>query len=167
MSPANRSDGQRATFTITKDEVRRTFDAFVAALTTGDYQTLHDLYDNGYLLIRPDGTVLGKKDILNDLTEHSMVLSGFETTPISLKTTGTVGILTTATRSTFIRDGFRQGTTHELQTVVFVKTDCTVTITHFQSTMLVATNPATPQCPEWKEDKWQELLMRLSTGCKG
>ena len=57
MSPATRRDGERATFTITNDGVRGTFDAFVAALMMGDYQTLHDLYDNGYLLIRPDGTV--------------------------------------------------------------------------------------------------------------
>jgi hypothetical protein len=25
---------------------------------------------------------------------------------------------------------------------------------------------ATAQCGEWKEDEWQELLARLSTGCR-
>jgi hypothetical protein len=27
-------------------------------------------------------------------------------------------------------------------------------------------NSATAQCGEWKEGEWQELLARLSTGCK-
>jgi hypothetical protein len=32
--------------------------------------------------------------------------------------------------------------------------------------MAVGANSATAQCGEWKEDEWQELLARLSTGCK-
>lgn len=167
MSPTKRSASESASIPITNNEVRKTFDAFIAALTRGDYQTLNDLCDNGYLFVCPNGIVLGKKDILNDFKKHSMVLSGFETTPISLKTNGAVGILTTATRSTFLRDGQRQGTTHALQIVVFVKTDGRVAITHFQSTMLVGANSATGECGESKEDEWQELLARLSTGCKG
>jgi hypothetical protein len=27
-------------------------------------------------------------------------------------------------------------------------------------------NFATPQCAGWNEEEWQELLARLSTGCK-
>ena len=85
MSATKCSDCYREPFAITKDEVRKTVDAFIAVLSAGDYQTLGELYDEDYLPVRPDGTVLGKSDILNDLKEHSMVLSGFETTPISLK----------------------------------------------------------------------------------
>jgi ketosteroid isomerase-like protein len=79
MSPSKQSDSESASFVITNEEVRRTFDAFIAALFGGDYQTLHDLYDDDYILVRPDGTVLVKKDILNDLKEHSMVLFSSET----------------------------------------------------------------------------------------
>jgi ketosteroid isomerase-like protein len=104
MSPTKRSESESASIAITNDEVRRTFDAFIAALSAGDCQTLHDLYDDDYLLVRPDGTVLGKRDILNDLKEHSMVLSSFDTTSISLKTKGAVGILATEAKSTFVRD---------------------------------------------------------------
>jgi acyl-CoA reductase-like NAD-dependent aldehyde dehydrogenase len=32
--------------------------------------------------------------------------------------------------------------------------------------MVVGANSATAQCGERKEDEWQELLARLSTGCK-
>ncbi|QNI31695.1 hypothetical protein H7849_21990 [Alloacidobacterium dinghuense] len=32
--------------------------------------------------------------------------------------------------------------------------------------MVVGANSPTAQCGEWKEDEWQELLARLSTGCK-
>jgi ketosteroid isomerase-like protein len=134
MSPTNRSDGNSESSHIANDEVQTTFDAFIAALSAGDYQTLDDLYDEDYLLIRPDGTVFGKSDILSDLKEHSMVLSSYETTPVSLKTKGTVGILTIEAKSTFLRDGRRQAKTHSLQTIIFVKTGGVVTITHFQST---------------------------------
>ncbi|MGA3132619.1 MAG: nuclear transport factor 2 family protein [Terracidiphilus sp.] len=131
------------TSTISNDEVQNTFDAFIAALYAGDYQTLRELYDDDYLLVRPDGTLLGKMDILNDLKEHSMVLSCFETTPISLKTRGTVGILTTEVKCTFIRDGHRQGTTHARQIAIFVKTGRVVTLTHFQSTRIATSCPST------------------------
>jgi len=134
MSEIKRSDSHSGSSAIAEDEVQKTFDAFIAALSAGDYQTLGDLYDEDYLLVRPDGTVLGKSDILNDLKEHSMVLFSYETTPISLKTKGTVGILSTEAKSTFICDGRRQAKTHSLQIVIFVKTGSVVTITHFQST---------------------------------
>jgi hypothetical protein len=138
MSPTKRSDSNSGSSPIANDEVQKTFDAFIAALSAGDYQTLGDLCDEDYLLIRPDGTVLGKSDILSDLKEHSMVLSSYETTPISLKTKGAVGILTTEAKSTFIRDGGRQVKTHSLQVVIFVKTGSIVTITHFQSTNIAS-----------------------------
>jgi hypothetical protein len=32
--------------------------------------------------------------------------------------------------------------------------------------MLVGANSAATKCGEWTEDGWQELLARLSTGCK-
>jgi hypothetical protein len=32
--------------------------------------------------------------------------------------------------------------------------------------ILVGASSATTQCGEWKEDAWQELLARLSTGCR-
>jgi hypothetical protein len=32
--------------------------------------------------------------------------------------------------------------------------------------ILVGARSATAQCGEWKEDQWQELLARLSTGCR-
>ena len=32
--------------------------------------------------------------------------------------------------------------------------------------IVVSANSATAQCGEWKEDEWQELLARLSTGSR-
>ena len=136
MSPTRRN--KEVLLAITNDEVQRTFGAFIAALSAGDYQALQDLYDDDYLLVRPNGTALGKNDILNDLKEHSMVLSNVEITPISLKTKGAVGIFTTEAKSTFVRDEQRQGTTHALQIVIFVKTGGLVTISHFQSTNIAS-----------------------------
>jgi hypothetical protein len=31
--------------------------------------------------------------------------------------------------------------------------------------MAVGANSAKAQCGDWKEDEWQELVARLSTGC--
>ena len=138
MNPTKRSDSSTESSPIANDEVQETINAFIAALSAGDYQTLGHLYGEDYLLIRPDGTVLGKIDILNDLKEHSMVLRSYESTPISLKTKGAVGILTTEAKSTFMRDGRRQAKTQALQIVIFVKTGGFVTITHFQSTNITS-----------------------------
>jgi ketosteroid isomerase-like protein len=138
MNRIKRSDSSSESSPIANDEVQETFNAFIAALSAGDYQTLGDLYGEDYLLIRPDGTVLGKSDILNDLKKHSIVLSSYESTPISLKTMGAVGILTTEAKSAFNRDGRRQAKTHTLQIVIFVKTGSLVTITHFQSTNIAS-----------------------------
>jgi hypothetical protein len=41
-------------------------------------------------------------------------------------------------KSTFIRDGRRQGKTHSLQIVILVKTGSVVRITHFQSTNIAS-----------------------------
>lgn len=134
MNSANTTRHKNEIPAITENEVRDAFDAFIAALCAGDHEALQDIYDDDYLLVRPDGTVLGKKDILNDLKGHSMVLSSFETTSNSLKTKGTIGILSAEAKSAFVRDGQKQSMTHARQVVIFVKTNIGIRITHFQST---------------------------------
>lgn len=136
MNSANTTRYKNEIPAITENEVRDAFDAFIAVLCAGDHEALQHIYDDDYLLVRPDGTVLGKKDILNDLKRHSMVLSSFEMTPNSLKTKGAIGILSVEAKSAFVRDGQKQRMTHARQVVIFVKTNIGIRITHFQSTRI-------------------------------
>src|SRR6201993_4489340 len=44
MSPSKRSDSNSEFSPIANDEVQKTFDTFIAALSAGDHQTLGELY---------------------------------------------------------------------------------------------------------------------------
>lgn len=108
MTPAKHKPDEPS-YAITEDEMQRTIDAFIAALFAGNYQTLNKLYPDDCLLVRPDGAVLGKSDISDDLKEPSIVLSTLETTPISLKTKRAAGILTTEPKAhSFAPDGGKE-----------------------------------------------------------
>ena len=54
-----------------------------------------------------------------------------------LKIHGMVGILTTETISTALRDG-KEGTAHARQVAIFIKKGKVITLTYFQSTNIVS-----------------------------
>src|SRR5690349_13524752 len=90
---------------ITEAEVRDKFNEFIDALKTGDVQTLERIYRDDYLLVRPDGTILTKRQILDDLKGHSMIFTTFETAWVRIKTEGPVGLIAAESRAAFLRDG--------------------------------------------------------------
>ena len=50
-----------------EDVVRTHTEGFNRALTTHDLDALSAIYADDYMLVRPDGSVLGKEDVLRDL----------------------------------------------------------------------------------------------------
>src|ERR1700733_3532822 len=90
---------------ITNDEVRAKFDQFIDALKSGDIGTLETIYDDDYLLVRSDGQILSKSQILDDLKKSGMILTCFEERNPGIKTLGPVGVLTTEVRSASLRHG--------------------------------------------------------------
>ncbi len=121
---------------ISKDEVLAFYEEFLEALKSGDIASLERIYADDYLLVRPNGETLNKKEILSDLHQHSMRFTSFEVKDVLIRTKGCVGILTAAVRSTAVRDGV-EIRAHARQLAILSKENERITISHFQSTNLV------------------------------
>jgi ketosteroid isomerase-like protein len=118
---------------ISKEEVEAFYEEFLEALKSGDIPSLERIYADDYLLVRPNGDTLSKKEILADLRHHSMRFISFEVSDVLIRTKGFVGIFTAAVRSTSVRDGV-ETKTHARQLAIVSKKDERITISHFQST---------------------------------
>ena len=121
---------------ISKEEVQAFYERFLQALKSGDTTSLERIYADDYLLVRPNGETLGKKEILSDLSRHSMRFASFEVNDVLIRIKGFVGILTAAVRSTAVRDGV-EIKTHARQLAILSKDNQRITILHFQSTNIV------------------------------
>jgi ketosteroid isomerase-like protein len=118
-------------------EIEKCYRQFVDALKTGNLAVLEKIYAEDYLLVRPNGDILSKREILADLRTHHMLFTNYATLHLAIKVHGMVGILTTETISTAIRDG-KEGTVHARQVAIFIKKSKVLTLTYFQSTNIVS-----------------------------
>ena len=58
---------------MTPEEVSRAHrEGFYGALRKNDLEKLSQVYSDDYMLVRPDGSVLSKGQILDDLKTHAM-----------------------------------------------------------------------------------------------
>jgi ketosteroid isomerase-like protein len=124
---------------ISKEEVQAFYEKFLQALKSGDITSLDRIYADDYLLVRPNGDALGKKEILADLHHHSMRFTSFDVKDVLIRTKGIVGILTADVRSTAVRDGV-ETKTHARQLAIVSKEQAGITISHFQSTNVADSN---------------------------
>jgi ketosteroid isomerase-like protein len=124
---------ENSVISISKEEVQAYYDEFLTALKSGDITSLERIYADDYVLVRPNGDVLGKKAILSDLSHHSMRFTSFDVKDVLIRTKGFVGILTAAVWSTAVRDGV-EIRTHARQLAILAKENDRIAISHFQST---------------------------------
>ena len=124
---------------ISKEEVQAFYEEFLQALKSGDITSLDRICADDYLLVRPNGDTLGKKEILDDLRHHSMRFTSFDVKDVLIRTKGIVGILTADVRSTAVRDGV-ETKTHARQLAIVSKEQAGITISHFQSTNVADSN---------------------------
>lgn len=118
-------------------EIEECYWQFVDALKTGNLAVLEKIYAEDYLLVRPNGDILSKREILADLKAHHMLFTNYATMHLAIKVHGMVGILTTETISTALRDG-KEGTAHARQIAIFIKKNKVITLTYFQTTNIVS-----------------------------
>jgi hypothetical protein len=119
---------------ITAKEVRRAhYQDFYAALTTNDLVKLSLVYS--YMLVRPDGSVFSKAQILDDLKVHAMSFKSIELANETIRIYGSVGILTGDSRITAVRDGI-ESTTEFRIVAVYSKRSDRIQLVHFQSSPL-------------------------------
>jgi ketosteroid isomerase-like protein len=121
------------TNSITQQEVLTFYNSFLEILKSADIPSLEKIYAEDYILIRPNGDILNKKEILADLRLHSTHFTSFDVTEILIRTKESVGILTANVRSTAIREG-AEIKSHARQIAIMSKQNNQITISHFQST---------------------------------
>jgi|SRR5271155_675680 len=121
---------------ISKEEVRASFEEFLQALKSSETSSVERLYADDYLLVRPNGEILTKEQILTDLRQHSMRFISFDVSDVLIRTKGSVGILTAEVRSVAVRDGVELRA-HAMQVAILSKENERITISHFQSTTVI------------------------------
>jgi ketosteroid isomerase-like protein len=127
---------ENSPISICKEEVQTFYEEFLQALKSGDITALERIYADDYLLVRPNGNTFTKKEILDDLRQHSMRFTSFQVQDVLIRTIGIVAILTAEVRSTAVRDGI-EIRTHAIQLAIVSKENARITISHFQSTNML------------------------------
>ena len=123
---------------LTAEEVSRIHrEDFYGALRQNDLEKLSQIYSDDYMLVRPDGSVFSKAEILDDLKTHAMSFQSIELTNEKVRLYGPVGILTGDSRITTVRDGKASNAAFRL-VAVYHKQDDRIELVHFQSSPLPA-----------------------------
>lgn len=108
---------------------------FYRALLERDWDALSDIYANDYMLVRPDGTVLSKTEVLEDLRAENLIFQSIELTEEKVRIVGPIAILTGQSRSRSRRAGLVVDARFRL-IAVYTETLAGLKLLHFQSTAL-------------------------------
>jgi len=121
---------------MTEEEVRHAHRGeFYGALERNDLEKLSKIYSDDYMLVRPDGSVFSKAQILDDLRTHAMRFNAIELTNERIRIYGPVGVLTGDSKITAVRDG-RESKTEFRLVAVYHKHSDRIELVHFQSSPL-------------------------------
>ena len=123
---------------LTADEVARTHtQVFNAALLSRDLDTLATLYADDYMLVRPDGSVLSKDEVLCDLREGGLTFKSIEVKNIKVRVHETAALLTAESWTATFTLG-QEARAHIRLLAVYVTDSNGLRLTHFQSALLHA-----------------------------
>jgi hypothetical protein len=125
---------------MTEAEILRIHkESFYGSLQSQDFATLEQLYSDRYMLVRPDGSVLTKEQVLKDLREHGLTFQSIELRNEEVRLFGSVAILTGESTTVSSRNGseFRG---HFRLIAAYAQEGTAVRLVHFQSTNLADRN---------------------------
>ena len=111
-------------------------EGFNRALTEQDYGALERIYSEMYMLVRPDGSVLNKQQVLKDLREQGLRIYSIELQGAAVRVVGSVAILTAASKTVSSRNG-KESQAHVRLVAVYGQEGDAIRLVHFQSTMIV------------------------------
>jgi hypothetical protein len=111
-------------------------EGFNRALTQQDYDALEGIYSEMYMLVRPDGSVLNKQQVLKDLREQGLRIHSIELEDAVVRVLGSVAILTAASKTVSSRNG-KESQAHFRLVAVYGQEGGVIRLVHFQSTMIV------------------------------
>jgi ketosteroid isomerase-like protein len=120
---------------MTADDAVRTHSEFNRALTTRDFDALSKLYADDYMLVRPDGSVLSKQEVLRDLQAGGLKFASIEIANVNVRIYGQTAVLTGDTQTVTSRSG-KEARAHVRLVAVYVAEDGRLRLVHFQSVSL-------------------------------
>ena len=121
---------------MTEAEVLRTHvDLFYGALMSRDWDQLAAIYSDDYMLVRPDGSVLNKQEVLKDLRDQEFVIHSINLEHQNVRIYGTVAVLTGESRTITSRHG-TESQAHFRLVAEYAQEGDAIRLVHFQSTTL-------------------------------
>ncbi len=121
---------------MTEAEVLRTHvDLFNGALKSRDWDELAAIYSDDYMLVRPDGSVLSKEEVLKDLRVGGLEFKEIEVADVKVRIHGAAAILTGVSRTVTSRLA-KEATSHFRLVAVYVADRSGPRLVHFQSVSL-------------------------------
>jgi hypothetical protein len=110
-------------------------ESFYGALKTRDFATLERLYSERYMLVRSDGSVLNKHQVLRDLRDQGLTFESIELKLEEVRVFGSAAILTGESKTVSCRDSTRTRA-HFRLVAVYAEEEVGIRLVHFQSTDL-------------------------------
>jgi hypothetical protein len=110
-------------------------ESFYGALKRLDLAMLDEIYSDRYMLVRPDGSVLNKQQVLKDLEDRRLTFQSIEIRQAQVRLLGSVAILSGESTTVSSRDGNETRSQFRL-VAVYVEEDTVIKLMHFQSTYL-------------------------------
>ena len=121
---------------MTEAELLRTHvDLFNGALKNRDWDQLAAVYSDDYMLVRPDGSVLSKEEVLTDLQTGGLVFKAIEIADVKVRIHGDAAILTAVSRPVTSREG-KEANSRIRLVAVYVTDQGRPRLAHFQSVLL-------------------------------
>src|SRR5580704_3153073 len=94
------TESDRGERKMTEAEVIRTHvNLFNGALKSRNWDQLAAVYSDDYMLVRPDGSVLSKKEVLADLRVGGLEFKEIEIADVKVRIHGDTAILTATSRT--------------------------------------------------------------------
>ena len=123
-----------------QDVMRVHNEVFYGALLSGNLDTLSTLYSDDYRLVRSDGSILNKKEVLHDLREGGLTFTSIMLCIEDVRIFGAAAMVIGESHTTAIRCGLATSV-HFRIVAVYEEIDTAMRLSYFQSTNCPAISP--------------------------
>ena len=110
-------------------------DTFNRALKEQDYAALEGLYAGDYMLVRPDGSVLNKQEVLQDLRSGGLRFHSIDLSQTEVRMYASTALLTAECQAVSSRSGM-ESRSHFRLIAVYMQQGQSIKLVYFQSTSL-------------------------------